>query len=221
MRKFLTILAGVILSAAMLAGQSFEYAVTRDKLFRDEPGTLRIGLSGLRYESDNGKTSLQIALTDLRRVDISNPKTIRVQTYDLLKRRLMRRRAYSFHLKHGTHDQDLARFLVERLKRPVVGFYELSALPLIEVPVYHRHRLGGCHGVLRITGEAIRFESRKPTDSRTWLYSDIKTIGRMDPFHLRITTFIETYNLDLKKRLSDEEYRLIWEDLYDAGQPSR
>ena len=60
--------------------------------------------------------------------------------------------------------------------------------------------------------------------SRTWVHADIETIGTMDPFHFRLTTYAETYNFDLKERLSPEDYRSVWHSLYSQtseSQPGR
>ena len=42
----------------------------------------------------------------------------------------------------------------------------------------------------------------------------------MAPFHFRLTTYAETYNFDLKQRLSAEDYRSIWRGVYSQASES-
>ena len=212
-KAFLTLL--LCAASATQAADAFRFPVARDKFLRDELGQLTIDDEGITYQSDNGKTSLRLAYADIRKVDVSRPNVIRLQTYDRLKRRLTGNRSYKFRLKEGVTDQRLARFLKQRLVRPLVGAYDLVGQSALEIPAYHRHRLGGCHGVLRIAEEGIQFSSEKQADSRTWLYRDVETIGSSDPFNLRVTSFAQTYTFDLKERLPQETYRLTWQRIHN------
>ena len=214
MLKFLLALLLCAASAAQ-AGEAFRFPVVRDKFLRDESGQLTIDDEGITYRSDNGKTSLEFAYVDIRKVNLSRPDVIRLQTYDRLKRKLTRNRSYKFRLKENVTDSRVARFLIQRLERPLVGFYELAGESFGEIPVYHRHRLRGCHGVLRIVEEGIQFVSDKSVDSRSWLYQDLETIGSSRPFNLRVRSFVETYTFDLKDRVPEEMYRLVWQRIHN------
>ena len=218
----LKILLTLLLCAASAAqaGEAFRFPVVRDKFLRDESGQLTIDDEGITYRSDNGKTSLEFAYVDIRKVNLSRPDVIRLQTYDRLKRKLTGNRSHKFRLKEDVTDSRVARFLIQRLERPLVGFYELAGESSGEIPVYHRHRLRGCHGVLRIVEEGIQFVSEKSVDSRSWLYQDLETIGSSRPFNLRVRSFVETYTFDLKDRVPEETYRLVWQRIHNR-QPRR
>jgi len=137
MRKAALIL---LMSWSAFAAESFDYAVMRLRpLHRAEPGRLKIDGSGVSYESDNGQTKRQLTFENIREADVSDPKLVRIETYDILKRRIGGRREYAFRLREGTHDEDLARFLSAQVKRPVAGVYQVSAPPVFTAPVYHRH----------------------------------------------------------------------------------
>src|SRR5262249_33961688 len=153
------------------------------------------------YRSDNGRTTIHIAVADIREADLSDPAIVRITTYDILKRRLTGRRIHTFWLRDSKHEEALTRFMVDTLKRPVIGAYGTAEEGSLEIPAYHRHRLGGCHGTLQIGSGSIRYVTANQTDSRTWLYRDMETIGSMAPFHFRVSTLVETYNFDLKERL--------------------
>src|SRR6266496_5524178 len=154
----------------------FHFAVYRTKLPRHESGQLTITEAGIHYQSDNGKTALALFFLDIREADVSDPTRITLTTYDIAKRRLGGHRIESFRLQEGTHGEDLARYLAEHLKRPVVGSYALPNEEAVEIPAYHRELLGGSHGKLLIGPGGIQFVSKKTKEPRTWLYKDIESI---------------------------------------------
>jgi hypothetical protein len=205
----------LLFSVAAFAADSFQFAVWHVRpLWPDERGQLDIGASGVSYQSDDGKTSLRIVWEDVREADVSDPKAIRLETYDRLKRKAGERRAYTFRLRDGEHSDELARFLSARLSAPVLGSYATPEPARFTIAAYHRHALGGAHGKLEIGPESVRFVTEKTADSRTWLYRDIQTIGNSDPFHFRLSTYAETYMLDLEERLTREAYDYAWERVY-------
>jgi hypothetical protein len=212
----------LILSMAAGSAQTlplFQYDVVRVRsLQKDEPGQLRIDTSGIEYQSTKEKTSIRLPFIDVHELDISDPSAIRVETYEMLKRKLSGRRSYVFRLRSSRGVEEngrLTQFLSERINRPLLGSQPTAGKPEFEIPAYHRHVLNGCSGMLQITPEGIRFLSAKEDHSRTWKYSDIQTIGGSDPFSFRVTTLAETFSFDLKDRLSKEAYELIWQRVYD------
>ena len=214
------VLVLVAVVAGPLARGEFRYEVRRDKFWGHEAGVLTIDRSGVHYRSENEKTLLDFAFEDIRKADVSNPKKVQFFIYERSKKRLARPRLYQFKILEGTTGEALAEFLAERLPRPVVGAYGIQE-DATGIPVFHRHVLGGCDGSLRFDTEAIRFDSKNRKHSRTWVHADIETIGTMDPFHFRLTTYAETYNFDLKQRLSPEDYRSIWRGVYSQASESR
>lgn len=193
------------------AADSFEFAVFRDHIPRQEAGRLVISETGVSYQSAHQKTVIDIPLLNVFQADVSNPKIIRIETYDITKKTFLGRKIYVFRLRSGVHDEKLARFLSKALQRPVIGAFGLAAQPEVAIRAYHRHRLGGCHGTIRIDSDAIRFASDRTEDSRTWLYRDLETLGTMNPFHFRVSTLAETFNFDLKERLPETAYDLaVW-----------
>ncbi len=197
----------------------FQYEVLRSRpLLKDEAGQLRINGSGVEYLSANGKTSVRLPFIDIREMNLSDPAAIRIETYEMLKRKFAGRRTYEFRLRSSRSVQDndrLVQFVSDRVRRPVLANYSTSVKPEFEIPGYHRHVLSGCNGTLQITPEVIRFLSNKEDHSRTWRYSEIQTIGGLDPFSFRVTTLTETFTFDLKDRLPKEAYELVWQRVYD------
>ena len=204
---FKAIVSLILFSAAgAQAADSFEFTVFRAHLPRKEAGRLVISETGISYRSDRQKTVIDIPLLNVFQADVSDPKVIRIETYDIAKKKLLGRQVYVFRLRGGVHDERLTRFLSKALQRPVIGAFGPAPQPEVVIRAYHRHRLGGCHGTIQIDLDAIRFLSDRPEDSRTWLYRDLETLGTMNPFHFRVSTLAETFNFDLKERLPESEY---------------
>jgi hypothetical protein len=211
-----TLSIALFLSAVLVLGAAgpFRFEVSRKKLLRDEQGTLEINGTGFHYRSADKKTSLAFPFADIYQTDLSDRRHITIETYDVEKKRLGRRRLLTFRLVGGTHTEELARFLAESVKRPVLGGYALPRIGAVQIPAYRREFLSGTHGTLIIGRAGIEFVPVKGS-YRTWLYRDIETIGSVDPFHFRITTFFETSTFDLKERLPEDAYRLAWKQVYE------
>jgi hypothetical protein len=221
-RILMKLLGALFVSAVLLeAADPLSYAVYRKRLTRDEPGRLEISDAGVSYQSEKGKTSLMLPFSEIRKADVSDPSRIVLETYDITKMTLGREKLFTFRLAEGTHGEELARFLAERIKRPTIGSYPVSNGRSFEIPAYHREFLSGAHGQLLIGEDAIRFRSDKPKQSRTWMYRDIETIGSADPFHFRVSTYAETFTFDLKDRLPEEAYRLASGKVYRIEPPAR
>jgi hypothetical protein len=212
------LLAGAALSAAASAG-TFDFKVERIRLSRNQSGNLHIDAKGIRFQSSDEKTVITIPFEDLRQADVANPKTLRFQMYAVDKWKPFARREYTFRTETAVPVEELAMFLTARLRRPVVGHYATSAK--FQVPAYHRRTRSGSNGTLEIGDEAIRFVSEKPADSRTWLYRDIETIGRPNPYHFRVTTVRETYVVELRAQLPEDAYQLAWSKVYHFESSSK
>jgi len=201
-----------LFAAGVYGADVFDFRVERIRMFKDEPGNLHIDAGGVTFRSANGKTTIEIAMKDLRTAEVADPTALRFERYELRKWKPIERRAYTFRAQPGAPLEDLAQFLSARILRPVVGHYGKPAE--FQTAAYHKRGFGGTHGTLEIGAEAIRFVSDNPTDSRTWLYRDIETIGAPDRLHFRVTTLAETYILELKAELSEAAYQLAWKEVY-------
>jgi len=197
----------------------FDLKVERVRTLRNQPGDLHIDSKGVTFRSRDGKTSITIALKDLRQADVADPRALRFETYEVQKWKPVERREYAFHAQPDAPVEELAQFLAARLQRPVVGHYPEGSQ--FRVAVYHRRTLGGTSGMLEIGQDSIQFVSEKPADSRTWLYRDIETIGRPDSFRFRVTTNRETYMFELKSEVSEAAYQLAWTKVYNLEKSNR
>ena len=190
----------------------FDLKVTRVRTLKDQPGDLHIDDQGIAFRSGDGKTSITIAMKDLRDVSVADPHALRFGTYEVQKWKPVERVEYTFRTPPDTSVEELGTFLTARVHRTVVGHYPEESQ--FQVAAYHRRVRAGTSGLLRIGPESIQFVSDKPADSRTWLYRDIETIGRPDSFRFRVTTNRETYVLELKEDLPEAAYELAWSKTY-------
>jgi hypothetical protein len=204
-RVLILILPVVVLTAGAAAQPVFDLQVERIRIPRNQPGDLQIDAQGIRFQSHDGKTKITIAIEDLRQADVADPHSLRFEAYG--------RRGYTFRAAADAPVEEIAQFLAAHVYRPVVGHY--ASASRFQVPAFHRHTRGGTNGTLEIGEEAIRFVSDKPADSRTWLYRDIETIGRPDPFRFRVTTNRETYVVELTAELPEAAYQFAWSKVYN------
>ena len=219
--KFPRVLALLLLPTLLTAEAAnkdvFDLKVERVKMLRNQPGELHLDAEGVTFRSSDGKTTVTIPMKDLREADVADPRALRFETYEVQKWKPMERREYTFRAEPDAPVEELAQFLAAHVHRPVVGHYGAghdSAATPFEVAAYHKRTLGGTDGTLEIGQDSIRFVSDKPSDSRTWLYRDIETIGRPDSFRFRVTTSRETYVLELKSELPEAAYQFAWNRVY-------
>jgi hypothetical protein len=190
----------------------FDLKVTRVRTLRDQPGDLHIDNQGIAFRSTDGKTSIAIPMKDLRDVSVADAHALRFGTYEVQKWKPVERVEYTFRTPPETSVEELGNFLTAHVHRTVVGHYPEESQ--FQAAAYHRRVRVGASGLLKIGPESIQFVSDKPSDSRTWLYRDIETIGRPDSFRLRVTTNRETYVLELKEDLPEAAYELAWSKIY-------
>ena len=221
--KFVKALAltmlSVLLALAASDNTSFDLKVQRVRMLRNQSGDLHIDAEAVTFRSSDGKTTVTISMKDLREADVADPHALRFKTYEVQKWEPAKRHEYTFHAQPDAPVKEMAQFLSSRVHRPVVGHYANAAQ--FQIPVYHRRTLGGTDGTLEIGQDSISFVSEKRTDSRTWLYRDIETIGRPDSFRFRVTTSREAYVLELKAELPEAAYQLAWSKVYSLEKSGR
>jgi len=80
--------------------------------------------------------------------------------------------------------------------------------------VRHRHRLGGCEGQLSVEEERLIYSTDHASDNRVWMLREIESLGSSYPYHLRMTTYRETFIFDLKSSLDPNVYDSLWKKIY-------
>jgi hypothetical protein len=208
----LTALA-TFLARAAPEDRVFDLKVTRVRTLRAQPGDLHIDTHGIAFRSNDGKTNIVIAIQDVRQASVADVRELRFETYEVRKWKPIERRKYRFRAQPDASIEELAQFLAARVHRPIVGHYPEDSQ--FKVAVYHRRSFGRTNGMLEIGKVSIQFISDRPTESRTWLYRDIETIGRPDSFRFRVSTNRETYVFELKNELPGAAYQFAWSKVYN------
>ena len=208
------------LLALHIDAQQFTYNVQQDRTIGHRDGELTISENGIEYRArKREKESRSWSYSgDIKLLEILSATKIRIWTYKDRKLFLGKNESLTFNIIEGQIDQKVSDFLRERITRPfVTSFIEESEVALAEIPVKHSHRFGGCEGVLRVYPNRLVYEANDKHDSRTWLWTDIRSVGRPDVYRLDVETFepqlgasSRSFNFSLKEQISDKTYDLIW-----------
>jgi hypothetical protein len=184
-------------------------------------GTLTFTESGVRYDTKEKGHSGQWTYPDVKYFEIVSTHELEIHTYeDSGLTRLAVDRDYQFRLLRGEIDDALYQLLVRKSPRAVVTHVVFHGTEVVqEIPVRHRHRLGGCQGTLTIATDKIIFNSTEKNDSRIWRLSDIESFASADKFSLRLASRFETFTFDLKLPLEDKAYNVIWQAVYVPAVP--
>lgn len=207
--------------------QEFKYRVEHDHLFKSCKGELVINQQGVEYRTDNKDHGRNWAYADIQMIRLASARKIEVVSYESGRKTLGNDRTFEFKVLEGEISKEVSDFLLARVARPLAtSFVATEEKPRYEAAVRHRQRFGSDQGRLRVFADRVVYESAKPTDSRSWRWTDIKSISRTGPYQLSITTFepqfggpTRTYNFDLKDDRGDALYDLLWANVYRPTLP--
>lgn len=224
------------------------YKVSHDHAIGKGKGELRITDTGIEFKSedkDEERHSRTWRDEDIKRLSISRAK-LRVTVYEASRIPLIPRKApftdgkairrgaerdYVFRLREGEMTPEVVKQLLARFHRPI----ETSVLPgneaesgrlLFEIPVFHRHRVGGKSGWLRAYEQFVVFNAGDTDNSRFWRYANIRDIGQLGRYQFEIATWEgqfgvdgKSYVFDLKRPLAEAEYESLWAKVYAREHP--
>lgn len=214
----------------------FRFWVKHDHLRKFCEGELVINEEGIEYVTAFEKHERYWDFTDIKLLKLISKKEIEVKTYTTYRPELNLDQAlnigsdesFRFKLLEGELTQGISEFLQSKIKKPMATTFvemndEAAPPPVFALRVSHRHRWGGCPGILKIYEDKIIYQSyTEPTDSRLWRWSDLQSLGRSSRFKFEITTFEpqllggpeKSYNFDLKEEMTDEMYDFLWKKFY-------
>ncbi len=204
------------------AAQEFTYKVQQDRFKGHRDGELIISASGLDYRAKSAKDSRTWSFTDIKLLEILSPTRLRVWTYKDRKLLLGRDESLTFKIVEGQVDQKVSDFLRDRIGRPLVtSLTDEESTPLTQIPVKHSHRFGGCEGTLKVYSDRLIYEAQDGHDSRSWRWTDIRSVGRSDVYRFDVETFepqvgasSRSFNFILKEQMPDRTYDLIWSRVF-------
>lgn len=214
----------LLLLGATAAAQEFTYKVEQDRLIGHRDGELIISPKGVEFRAKEEKDSHTWTYDDIKLFEILSPTRLRIQTYKDRKLYLGKDESVSFKIVEGQLDQNVSNFLRDRTTRPFVTSFveeDRERASIAEIPVKHLHRFGGCEGLLTVYPEKLEFQSTTGHDSRSWRWTDIRSVGRTDIYRFDVETFepqlgasSRSFHFLLKERMDDQVYDLIWSRVY-------
>lgn len=212
-------ISGFVMCLALTGGaqaESFEFRVKHDHFLGSCDGKLIATDREIRYAATDGKHSQTWIYIDIQKVDVASPTRVVLKTFESQSwKKLERDKAFDFSLLEGKITPDQQEFLRAKLSRPMVArLVEEGGQSSALLPVRHRHRLGGCEGRLSAEEERLIYSTDHASDNRVWKLREIETIASPDPYHLRVTTYNETYTFDLKSPLDSKIYDFLWKKIY-------
>ena len=212
----ITLLAFALFLQTASASPPFILQVKHAHTIGSCAGTLTFSQNEVRFETKEKNHQRVWTYPDVQFFEIVSPTELQIHSYEdegILK--LGRDRDFTFRLTSGELTTELYQFLVIKSPRTVVTHLVFSGTEVIqEIPVRHRHRLGGCQGTLTIARDKIIYRTDHPGDSRIWPLKDVESFASNDRFQLRVSTAFETFTFDLKLPLKEATYEHIWKAVY-------
>ncbi|MEW5975834.1 MAG: hypothetical protein AB1898_08505 [Acidobacteriota bacterium] len=199
--------------------EGFEFRVKHDHLLGSCDGQLIANDGEIRYEAANGRHSQTWAYADIQKLDVASVRQLVLETFQSQSWKMLGRdKVLEFTLVEAQLTPQHQEFLRKKLTRPMVArLVEKAQHRPATLLVRHRHRLGGCGGRLEIGEDRMIYSTAHASDNRVWKLSEIETIGSPDPYHLRVTTYNETFTFDLKSPLDTKLYDSLWKRIYRLG----
>lgn len=223
------------------------YKVAHDHAVGTGKGELRITATGIEFKGE-GKEEARHSRTwgdeDIKRLSIAREE-LRITVYEASRLPLIPRKApftdgkairtgtehdYVFGLREGEITPEVIKQLLARFHRPI----ETSVLPnnetesgrlLFELPVFHRQRVGGKSGWLRVYEQYVVLNADDTGGARFWRYADIRDIGQLGRYQFELATWEgqfgvdgKSYVFDLKRPLTEVEYESLWKKVYEQGR---
>jgi hypothetical protein len=216
----------LLIVAAPVRAQIFEYGVRHHHTIKDCRGVLKINSEGVEYAATKAKDSRKWKFDNIRTFEVKSPTEISLVTYEDQKRWLGKDKVFEFTLLDKKATPELSSFLLGHVKRPMelVVFPEDSEKPVFEIPVKHLRSITGTQGVLRIYNDKVVYQTAAKGDSRYWRISDIERFSQPDRFRFQIVSYLpkaggptEDYNFQLFEDLPQGVYDYLWVRLHPSS----
>ena len=171
-----------------------------------EKGDLSIDANGIEFRS--GKQTTRLPYLEVQSFFLS-PHTLVIETYQNRKKHLPGVERYRFDVTE-TVPPEVAAKLAKAVQRPSQNSVPDPSAQGIAIPAHHRTVRGGTNGTLRLRDSGIDYVTAVPGDSRSWRWTDLQTLSAIDPYHLLVFGYRDTYTFDLKEALPQSSYyRLV------------
>ncbi len=175
------------------------------------PGTLVVDVAGVHFRPTKREARLW-PITGIKTMDL-RPRRVLLTGYE--RRGGLRLGTRRFRLDLGTAmPAKVAADLAVRVAKPSRNRnVEPEAWAFGTIPAHHRTPRGGSNGTLRFRDYGIDYVTQRANDSRSWRWADLETLSNLDPYHVVLSGYLETYSFDLKQPLPRELYDRISDEV--------
>ena len=197
------------------ADLSWQSPARLHRLLRSVRGSLQIGATGIEFRSQNKEHSYRWSYEEIETLGLW-PRRIDVRTYEKRGRSRPGLQRFRFDLESELPPQVAAR-VAQRIGKPVRnGLPEPKARVFATLPALHLTAFGGSksNGFLRFRAEGIDYVSPAPGESRSWRWSDLRTLSNLSPYHFVVFAHRETYSFDLKQPMSRALFDRLTDEVY-------
>jgi hypothetical protein len=200
---------GKIANCLMLAGTlwSAQFPVRHEHLHKGCAGTLTVDDAGIGFVGPKNH-AWTWRYQDIQQLTLAAGR-LNILTYKDSKLRLGTDVAYTFTGKIPV--ETLYPEWRAKLDQRFVAALADEASDIESIAVKHVNLLRGTEGLLSFTQDSVIYASSG--DSRTWRYSDIRSISSSGPFQLTITTFEKQFHFQLKQPMAEPRYNQLWLDI--------
>ncbi|MEW6731719.1 MAG: hypothetical protein AB1489_10360 [Acidobacteriota bacterium] len=225
--KCLTLLIAIIaiiVCVDQAEAQEFRFSAQEDQLIGRRDGELIISHQSIEFRTSKDEYNRAWKYTDIRLIELPTPKKISIWTYQDNEWMLGKDRHFTYHLAEPQIDRVVIDFLRNHIVRPFVISFATTdeqETPVIEIAVKHKHRLGGCQGLIKIYKDRISYITSQANHSRDWYWNEIQSIGRTSEWRFDLVTYerdlggsSRTYNFQLKESLPNGVYDSMWSHIY-------
>jgi len=175
-------------------------------------GTLLIEAATVDFRPTKG-ASRQWPITEIKTMDL-RPRRLFLTGYERRGGLRLGTRSYRFDLGQ-TMPASVTTDLAARVGKPTRNRNPETKAPAFGMmPAHHRTPRGGSNGTLRFRDDGVDYLTQRANDSRSWRWADIQTLSNLDPYHLVVSGYLETYSFDLKQPLPRELYDRLSDEVY-------
>jgi len=187
-------------------------------------GTLLIEAATVEFRPTKG-ASRQWPITEIKTLDL-RPYRMLLTGYERRGGLRLGTRSFRFDLGQMM-PASVAADLAARVGKPTRNRNPETKAPAFGMmPAHHRTPRGGSNGTLRFRDDGVDYVTQRANDSRSWRWADIEALSNLDPYHMVVSGYLETFSFDLKQplprdlfdRVADEVYQQKAADLRSGGR---
>jgi len=177
------------------------------------PGDLVLDGQGIEFRPTKG-SALRWSFVEIRTIDLDSPRHLSLISYSNRHWHWPGDKEFRFEL-NTPMPPTVAAALVGKVGKPAVNGDPVPRAPsFASIPARRRTRTGGTNGVLDFREDGIDYVVTSGQGGRSWRWADIQTIANPDPYHFRVSGYLETFDFELKQPMTGDLFDRLWDRVY-------